>query len=387
MVANPAITKSTAPALPAVRKKGRFMIQGLFLPTLAAATLAYTVWHVARTSQATPQTELAAEAPRAPFASVVAGVGQIEPRSENVEVAAFVPGIVVEVAAHVGDELMAGDVLFRLDDRQQRANLAVQESQLAEAQAMLRRWEQLPGVESVPPREARVRRVEAESAVCAVRRRRARQVAPGNGIPAQGLVEREQASRVTQASLPPAKAEEARLKALASEADLAVARAQVARSERLVDQAHVELDRLVVRAPMAGTVLKVDVRPGEYVGTPPGKPIVVLGDLSRLHVRVDIDEQDLARFAPGMSGQGFVRGDAQTPLALSFVRVEPFTQPKRSLTGAGDERIDTRVLQVIYAIKSAPRTVYVGQQIEVFLDADSRAREADVGAPSVAELP
>jgi HlyD family secretion protein len=387
MVANPAITKSTTPAPPAVRKKARYMVQGLFLPTLAAATLAYTVWHVARTSQATPQTELAVEPPRAPFANVVAGVGLIEPRSENVEVAASVPGIVVEVAAHVGDEVMAGDVLFRLDDRQQRAILAVQESQLAETQAMLRRLELLPQAKGVPPREARARRVEADSAVCAVRRRRTRQVAPGNGIPAQRVVEREQASRATQVALPPAKAEEARSKALAREADLAVARAQVARSERLVDQAHVELDRLVVRAPMAGTVLKVDVRPGEYVGTPPGKPIVVLGDLSRLHVRVDIDEQDLARFAPGMSGQGFVRGAAQTPLALSFVRVEPFTQPKRSLTGAGDERIDTRVLQVIYAIKSAPRTVYVGQQIEVFLDADSLAREADVGAPSVAELP
>jgi multidrug resistance efflux pump len=282
---------------------------------------------------------------------------------------------------------MAGDVLFRLDDRQQRANLAVQESQLAEAQAMLRRWEQLPRVEVVPPREARVRRIEADSAVCAVRRRRGRKMVAENVIPDQELAAREQAYSATQAGHSQAKAEDVRLKALAREADLAVARAQVARSQQLVDQARVELDRLVVRAPMAGTVLKVDVRPGEYVGTPPGKPIVVLGDLSRLHVRVDIDEQDLARFAPGMSGQGFVRGDTQTPLALSFVRVEPFTQPKRSLTGAGDERIDTRVLQVIYAIESASRTVYVGQQIEVFLDADSRAREADVSAPSVAELP
>ena len=69
-----------------------------------------------------------------------------------------------------------------------------------------------------------------------------------------------------------------------------------------------------------------------------------------------------------MPGQGFVRGDAERPLQLSFVRIEPFTEPKRSLTGAGNERIDTRVLQVIYAIDSTPREVYVGQQIDVFLD-------------------
>jgi HlyD family secretion protein len=384
MITNPANSKSAAPAQPAVRKNGRFLFQGLLLPTLAAATLAYTVWHVARTSHANPRAVLAVEPPQAAFARVVAGVGLIEPRSENVEVAAPVPGIVVEVAAHVGEELMAGDMLFRLDDRQQRASLAVQEAQLAEAQAMLRRLEQLPQVEGVPPREARGRPFEADSAVCAVRRRRVRQAAPGNVTPAQKLVAREQASRATPAAPPPATADDTRLRASAREADLAVARAQVARAERRVDQAQQELDRLVVRAPMAGTVLKVDVRPGEFVGTPPGKPIIVLGDLSTLHVRVDIDEQDLARFTPGMTGQGFVRGDARMPLALSFVRVEPLTQPKRSLTGAGDERIDTRVLQVIYAIESTPRTVYVGQQIEVFLDADSRAREADVDAPRVA---
>jgi HlyD family secretion protein len=108
---------------------------------------------------------------------------------------------------------------------------------------------------------------------------------------------------------------------------------------------------------------------GEFVGTPPGEPLVILGDITRLHVRVDIDEHDLPRLRPSMNGQAFVRGEASRPLALSFVRIEPFAQPKRSLTGAGNERIDTRVLQVIYAIDEAPLPVYVGQQVDVYLDA------------------
>jgi len=69
-----------------------------------------------------------------------------------------------------------------------------------------------------------------------------------------------------------------------------------------------------------------------------------------------------------MKGRGFVRGDAGQPLTLKFVRIEPYAAPKKSLTGAGNERIDTRVLQVIYAIEASPRAVYVGQQIDVFLD-------------------
>jgi hypothetical protein len=112
------------------------------------------------------------------------------------------------------------------------------------------------------------------------------------------------------------------------------------------------------------------VRLGEYVGAPPSQPLMILGDLEQLHVRVDIDEQELPRFRPGMPGQGFVRGDAEQPLTLNFVRVEPYAAPKKSLTGAGNERIDTRSLQVIYAVERPPPTVFVGQQIDVFLDGE-----------------
>jgi multidrug efflux pump subunit AcrA (membrane-fusion protein) len=136
----------------------------------------------------------------------------------------------------------------------------------------------------------------------------------------------------------------------------------------LVEQTQVELDRLQVKSPIAATILKVDVRPGEFVGTTRDQELIVLGDIDVLHVRVDIDEQDLPRFQPGLPGRGFVRGDASKPLPLEFVRVEPYAQPKKSLTGSGTERVDTRVLQVIYAIGSTNQTIYVGQQIDVYLN-------------------
>jgi HlyD family secretion protein len=344
------------------------MSRGLLLPALAVAAFSYMVWHVTSTSTVKPQTEPVVEPSRSPFNNVVAGAGLVEPRSENIQVAAIVPGTVVEVAVVVGDRVNPGDVLFRLDDRQRRSELAVSEAQLAEARATLTRWEQMPRAEDLPPSEARVRKCQAEVTLREDQLRRTRELIAQKVLTDQELVEREQAAGAAQAALAEAQADLDRLKAGAWEADLAVARAQVQRSQSLVDQAGVELDRLVVRSPLHGAVLKVDVRPGEYVGTPPGKPLVILGDLDTLHVRVDIDEQDLPRFEPGMSGRGFARGDAENPLALKFVRVEPYAEPKKSLTGAGNERIDTRVLQVIYAIDSSSRGVYVGQQIDVFLD-------------------
>lgn len=347
------------------------LTRGLLLPVLAVASLGFTTWHISASTPVTPQTEPIVEPPHAPFAAAVAGAGLIEPQSENISVAAIVPGTVAEVAVREGDAVAAGDVLFRLDDRQRRAELAVAEARLAAAQAELTRWRQMPRAEDLPPSAARVRRMQADVTLRADQLRRAQELIKQRVITDQELVEREQAYQAAVAALGEAQAEDARLRAGAWEADLTVARAEVAQAEQAVAQAQVELDRLVVRAPIAGTVLKLDVRPGEYVGTPPGKPLAVLGDLSTLHVRVDIDEHDLPRFRPGMPGQGYVRGDADTPLTLRFVRIEPLTEPKQSLTGAGDERVDTRVLQVIYEIVDAPSTVYVGQQIDVYLNTTS----------------
>jgi multidrug efflux pump subunit AcrA (membrane-fusion protein) len=343
------------------------MIRKFALPLLAAAAFSYMAWHVATTTTAAPQTEPLVSPARSPFSQGVAGAGLIEPRSENIQVAAIVPGTVTEVAVAEGNEVQPGDVLFRLDDRQRRSALAVQEAQLAEARATLARWQQMPRAEDVPVSEARVNKLQADVALRRDQLQRTRTLVAQKILTEQELIEREQTLRATQAELTQSQAEDARLKAGAWEADLGVARAQVAAAEQLVEQARVELDRLVVRSPIRGTVLKVDVRPGEYVGTPPGQPLVILGDLEQLHVRVDIDDQDLPRFRPGMPGQGFVRGNARQALTLDFVRVEPYAEPKRSLTGAGNERIDTRVLQVIYAIQSPPPGVYVGQQIDVFL--------------------
>jgi hypothetical protein len=129
-------------------------------------------------------------------------------------------------------------------------------------------------------------------------------------------------------------------------------------------------------------VLKVYVRPGEYVGTPPGAPLVVIGDVSVMHVRVQIDEQDLPRFRPGLGGKAFVRGDATRPLELAFVRVEPLVEPKSSLTGATTERVDTRVLEAVYALPAGLEGVYVGQQLDVFIEqsaADGSAATPEVG--------
>ncbi|MFM7561577.1 MAG: HlyD family efflux transporter periplasmic adaptor subunit, partial [Planctomycetota bacterium] len=139
--------------------------------------------------------------------------------------------------------------------------------------------------------------------------------------------------------------------------------------EARIQQIETEIERSLVRAPRAGVVLQVNLRPGEYVGASAGRDLIVLGDMERPHVRVDIDEHEIPRFLQGAPATAMVRGDLQHSIDLDFVRVEPFVIPKQSLTGQNTERVDTRVLQVIYAIRNVDRSIFVGQQVDVFIRA------------------
>jgi HlyD family secretion protein len=136
----------------------------------------------------------------------------------------------------------------------------------------------------------------------------------------------------------------------------------------MVEQVQTDLERLTVRAPVAGTILQVNVRAGEAVGARPEPPIL-LGETQPLHLRVDLDEQQIARFRSDAPASAVRRGAPQPVFALRFVRVEPLVVIKRALTGDISERTDSRVLQVIYELDAHRERLYVGQQMDVFISA------------------
>jgi hypothetical protein len=104
------------------------------------------------------------------------------------------------------------------------------------------------------------------------------------------------------------------------------------------------------------------------VGAPPGAPLIVLGNVRQFHVRVDIDEHDIPRFDERAPAVAELRGNPHERYPLKFVRVEPYVIPKRSLTGDNTERVDTRVLQVLYSLSPQGKPLYVGQQVDVSIE-------------------
>ena len=141
-------------------------------------------------------------------------------------------------------------------------------------------------------------------------------------------------------------------------------------------QISIEIERATVRAPIDGQVLQVNVRAGERVTDQSQQALMVLGRLKPIHVRADIDEHDIAEFHSDAKAVLQLRGKDDHHYPLEFVRVEPYVVAKRWLTGDNTERVDTRVLQVIYALEDENATAFVGQQVDVFIDAGSQPRLA-----------
>jgi multidrug resistance efflux pump len=168
-------------------------------------------------------------------------------------------------------------------------------------------------------------------------------------------------------------------KAGAWQYDVMIAKQQVEQARSEVQRIETEVARLEVRAPRDGEVLQVNVRPGEYAGAPPGATLMMLGSTDSLHVRIDIDEQDIGRYRSGIPGVAMPRGFPDLKYDLRFKRVEPFVVPKRSLTGDNTERVDTRVLQVIYEIVKNQPPLYVGQQVDVFFKLSKKGTHGTEG--------
>jgi HlyD family secretion protein len=154
------------------------------------------------------------------------------------------------------------------------------------------------------------------------------------------------------------------------QSDLAVARSNILAARAQLHELDAEVARRTVRSPVAGRILKINVRPGELAEmSAAAQPVLLMGGDQRLYIRVDIDEHDAWRVRDGVPGEAFVQGNRQLHAPIRFERVEPFVQPKTSLTGAAAERTDTRVLQLIYSFDPKALPVYIGQQVDVTLDA------------------
>ncbi|HKD35380.1 MAG TPA: HlyD family efflux transporter periplasmic adaptor subunit [Pirellulales bacterium] len=359
----------------------RISMTRIVLPVVALGMAALGFVHVSAQSKSAPPAVPLDRPAHAPFAGAVAASGVVESRTENISLGAALSGLVLEVyvpSDKAGTRVSAGTPLFRMDDRHLKANLAVAKAQLAQATAKLDQLKQQPRPEELPPKLAKIKSATANAARLKDQFERAKRLIDTAAISKEEMINRQDLWETATHDLAQAQAEYDLLKAGAWKPDIEIQQAQVEQARSQVEQAQTELDRAIVRAPVDGVVLQVNVRPGERVTDMDTRPLMVLGGLETFHVRADIDERDIPQFRPGTKAKAYPRGASNHEIPLHFVRTEPYVVAKKALTGENVELTDTRVLQVIYAIDQDQPNVYVGQQLDVYIDAENKAVAADV---------
>jgi len=302
------------------------------LPLIALGALSFGIIFVVQSQPKRETNVPPSPPPVSPYAHVVAAEGLVEASSENISIGTSLSEVVTEVPVVVGQKVKAGEPLFKLDDRQLRADLAARQAELGVAETQVK-------VDTALLNDAKQQLDFAET------------LSDKRAISSEELAKRRYAAEAAQARREAAKA-------------------QVTAAAAQVKSVETQIQRSTARAPIDGEVLQVKIHVGEYA--PAGvtaTPLILLGRLKPLNIRVDVDEHEAWRVSPSAKAVATVRGNANLKTPLSFVRFEPFVVPKKSLTGDSTERVDTRVLQVIYRVEDGTLPLFVGQQMDVFIEA------------------
>lgn len=311
-------------------------------------------------------------------ARYIGGIGLIEPAGEAISIGSQVPGIVTSVKVKPGDQVKKGDPLLVVDDRASQANLLVAKSNLAAQRAKL-----LESLGQIAPAQARVESAQAmvdQSKASSFNAKqeltRAEKLGDNKSMSMQELdlsrlnvlladsrvMESEANLRDAQGKLDLLAGKDSAPSILVQQAAVDQAAAQVAKEE-------VELQLRTILAPIDATVLQVKIRAGEFAPAAIlDTPLMVLGVTNPLHIRVDIDESEIPRFQPQAKAYASVRGRPEVKVALEYVRIEPYVIPKKTLNGGVSERVDTRVLQIIYSVLPTQIEAITGQQVDVYIE-------------------
>lgn len=243
--------------------------------------------------------EAAAKPAKSPITWIAAAPGRIEPKSGQVRVGAQLLGRIADVTVKLNDTVEDGELLIRLDDEEARARL-----QAAETEASSRKRER--DSQTLDKAREDVRKAEdnvfsAERALTNARfeleyELQAKRSGSGsdarvsdarrNLTNAKDRLQKERSNYAIAQAKPDVPAPSRLESALqASRSDVAVAEAL--------------LEKTRIRAPVAGTILQLPAKTGEMVAPSPEQALVVLGDMSVVRLKAEVDEHDVSKIKTG----------------------------------------------------------------------------------------
>lgn len=282
-----------------------------------------------------------------PEGELVAGNGVVEPAQHETKVAAEVPGRIEQLMVGEGDFVRAGAELVRLASASETAALAAAEAELAAAKVDYMRVTRGQRHEDIDAAIADAEAAQSRSELSSGVLLRNEQLAKDGAVTADEL---DRLRRQAAADRSLFRLSDARRRAAVTgsrKEDILAARARFQAAAARRTQAQAVLNRLTVRAPIAGEILQIKYRVGEYYSPGNPDPLLTLGDTRQLRVRMDVDERDIGKIELGAAA--FVVADAFPGEKFSgkILQVGRRMGRKNVRTDDPTERIDTKILEVI----------------------------------------
>ncbi len=277
----------------------------------------------------------------------VVAPGLVEPISEEIEIASDVIGRLKSVPVQEGDVITRGEILAEVENADLKAELAVAEANVEKQQAELDRLKN-----GARPEERQAAAAELDEA--AARERQAqRDLARKAPLAETGVESR---SKLDEAAAT-ASATAARRAALAAQQalidgaprpeDVRVAEAELAQAQAKVAEIHAEIDKTILRSPIDGVVLSRQKKTGETVSNLPPTVIMHIGDISRLRVRADVDETDIAHLAVGQRVSVSADAFGDRRFGGTIVHLASSLGRKNFRTDRPTEKVDTKILETL----------------------------------------
>jgi HlyD family secretion protein len=319
-----------------------------------------------------------------PYAQGIYANGIVEsdqPNGSNVNVYPEVTGTVTEILVQPGEQVQRGAPLLKLDDSVQRAGAEQQQAQADAAKALLDELHAQPRPESLRVAEAQLAATEASAKLArdSYDKQQRGFDMDASAVTRDTLDTARNAWLVADANRATAQRQLELARAGAWTFDIRNQAAQQQALQKAAEAANATLAKYTLRAPADGIVLAVNATVGSYVG-PQGSynaytqasnnPLLVLGSSSEhLQVRCYVDEILIPRLPlpDEIKAEMSIRG-SKTRVPLQFVRVEPYVTPKISLSDQRQERVDVRVLPVIFRFDNDESIkLYAGQLVDVYI--------------------
>ena len=297
--------------------------------------------------------------------------GRVEPWSGEIRIGSSAMGRVGEILVKINDAVFAGEALIRLDDEEVRTRHAKAELQYnlrkrARPAATAKNADRRKHEDAVGNSESAV--VEARAAVD----RAAAAKRAGTGSDDDLATARKNLSNARE-QLKQRRSELTKFEADAPSIVPSELEGQFAMARIDLRGAEAALDNLTVRAPIAGTVLQINIRAGELASPSAPQPLVVLGDISKLRVRAELDERDYGAIKIGH--KVVVRSPAfrGRDVAGTVTSVAPIIEAGR--IGARGQRSpsDINVAEVVIDL-AEPGPLAVGMKVDVYFSRDGATR-------------